>query len=483
MSQKSSDHLKDGKLIKMIAVFSNLEQKQFREFVNAPFFNKNQNLIILYDYIQSYSPNFEHHDLTFNNAFQYLFPKKVYKKSVIVKLNSKLLKLAEQFINYQVTSNDAAQTNLNLLRFYNRRKLSNFFNYRYKKSIKQINNQVYRNADHLKHLFEYEYERSNFLGIRAEDGTGDILFQQTADSLDTFYICKKLEQLCQMKNRQRSVNYVYDFTLMTELLQFVPNSIYYQIPTISIWYHALILLNEPTKAKNYYKLRELLEKHSKLFTIAENNVLYTYLYNALRSSHPINGNYYKELFQLYEIQLKNKIIYVNGYLHPIIFRNIVSVGLKLEKNAWVKSFLEEHQHKITPEYEEREDMYSLCYAMWCFAEQRYEETLDELNQLKYDNINTKMEERRIRLKVYYELEYFDLLDDLVNSFRKFLTKNKSKINEFHVEANRHFVNVLFAIAYTRKGDKERIEKITAKLQEITVLPEKDWLLQKIKKLK
>ncbi len=480
MPKANLQYLSETRLIKMLLGFSKADLKQFADFVKSPYFNKNEHLVRLYTFILKYAPHFKHPKFTFEAAFHYLFPDQTYKKEAIIKLCSKLMKLAEKFVIQQQMNDKELKSKLVLLTYYNKANQNDLFESLLKNTRKLNEGGGLRNSQYYKLLFEMESEYAHFLSAKLDDRKGDVNFQATTHSLDVYYLSQKLEQLCQMKNRQQTVSFPYRFDLMEEIMSFLPQSIYYEIPIIQIWYTAFLLLHQPTIA-HYQGLKKLIQQHHQLVAIQEKRVLYTYLEN---SSAQLMGRVerYVELFDLYQLQLQDQTLYSNGYLQPTIFRNIITVALKLKENDWAEQFLKDQQALIMPDYVEKEDMVSFCKALILFEQEKYEEALDFLNLLKYNNVYTKLDERRVRLKVYYELEFEDPFDDLINSFRKFISKNKAQINEVYIDLNRNFINAINAIrklTYEIENQEIKRNELVAEIKEIQLIAEKDWLLEKL----
>ncbi len=480
MAKTNLQYLSETRLVKLLLGFSKAELKQLADFVRSPYFNKNENLIKLYTFIQAYAPRFKHKSFTFNLAFERLFPDQVYKKERIIKLCSKLMKLAEQFVIQQQVAKKEMKSKLLLLDYYNKVNQNSLFEATLKNIRKLNDKQEERNSEYYQLSFAIESEYAHYLSAKLDDQKGDVNFQPTTNSLDIYYLSQKLEQLCQMKNRQQTVPFPYRFDLAQEIITFLPQSIYYNIPIIQIWYTAFLLLDNPVLA-HYQQLKKLVREHQTRIAIQEKRALYTYLENssALLMSRQER---YVELFELYQLQLKDQTIYSDGYLQPLSFRNIITVALKLKENRWAEQFLEEHQTLIVPDYTEKEDMVSLCKALILFEQKQYDQTLDFLNLLKYNNVYTKLDERRVRLKVYFELGFDDLFDDLINSFRKFISKNKTQINEVYINLNRNFVNAINTmqkLKYEVKNQQAKRNDLIIKIQTMSLIAEKEWLLTKL----
>ena len=93
-------------VISILNTFSQEEIKQFEDFLNSPFYNKNTKVIQFFNVLKEYHPGFDDEKLTKENLFKELFGNVKYKESYIRNLFSDLNILAEQFLHLiHVTNN------------------------------------------------------------------------------------------------------------------------------------------------------------------------------------------------------------------------------------------------------------------------------------------------------------------------------------------------------------------------------------------
>ena len=466
--------MRDSKLLKIIASLTAAERAGLSDFVVSPFVNKYAPLSDLCAYYLLFAPDFAHPDFSANEAFAAAYPQKKYDHEALIKINSRLLRLLEQYIVYLQSNADEWQQKFALLQFYNARNLTNLFESTLRvmqQPISPLYNQKYYFKKYLLDL-----ELSNYESYKTEKGTGDVHFQATHNSLDLFYLCAKLEQLCLMRNRARITRYAYDYALHDELLAYLPTSIYYQNPTVQLWYKGLLLLNTPT-LEHYNALQNALAEHSVLLTDSEVRNLYTYLENTSRQVFATDRiGYLTALFALYQTQLHKGVIYSEGNLPPQLFYNIFAVAMALQKMDWTGDFLAKNRFRIMPEYSDKDDVYTLCQAAWQFEHGNYDETLTLINQLEVDNIYFKITEKRLRLKTYFELREWDLFESLVNSFRKFLTDGKNKLPDAQLQPQRDFIAAAYTIYRSRKPAKQPAT-LKQDIDNQLFMPDRDWLLR------
>ncbi len=475
--------MKDSKLINVIQHFSKPELKRLRNFVHSPYFNTDKKVRLLFDFIYQYAPDFNHEKFIAQYAALFVTPNEKYEEATLIKLQSRLFKVIELFIHYDIEMQHLPGIELSLMRFYNRKNLTTPFKNAHKKVQKKQDEQLHRNGDYYHNQFTIEQEYDSFLTVKVENSTGKMNHQRAMEKLDIFYLAKKLNLLCQMHNRQILVNVNYDMTLMDEILSLLSNSDYTQIPVIALWHQALLLLLNPGDSTYFYGLKKLLLEHRNRLYKFEQRMLYTYLENTSKQIFEDSHQYHQELFKLYDTQLKNELLYMEGFLLPAIFKNIVTVALNLNHLDWTANFLHKNQHKIIPEYEDSEDVYTYCLAGLYFEQKKFDEVLDLLNQVVFNDIYTKMDIRRMYMKVYYEKTINSPFEDMVNSFRKFLNKNQDSIPPAYIQENRDFVNIINKIYNTLKKDQQKLDAIEQQISEIQTLPERAWLLEKLNALR
>lgn len=450
----------------------------------SPYFNKDKKVQALFDFIYKYAPeNFGHKKFNAQNAHQYVYTNTLYNNTVLIKLQSRLLKVVELFIHYDIESKHLSDIEISLMKFYRRNDLASHFKNAYSHIQKKQHDNPYRNADYYYRQLMIEHEYDLFQSSKFENSSGEMNLWQRSKMLDVFYLAKKLNVLCLMYNRKRITNVEYSMVFRDEILGFLPKSDYVKLPVIALLHQALLLLKDTDDPTHYHNLKKLILQHGKQLSNMELRTLYTYLENTSRNFFKNRHEYLNELFKLYKTQLSNKILYIEGFLLPAVFKNIVTVALKLNQLDWVSDFLDKNQDKIALEYENQEDIYSYCLAQLYFKQKKFDQVLELLNTIVFKDIYTKMDIRRLLLLVYYEKKFDITFEGMINSFRKFLNKNQLHISPVHIEANRSFVNICNKIYNGLKKDHKKLNIIKKQIDQTGILPEKEWLLEKLEELR
>ncbi len=470
--------MKKTKLIKILAQFNTSELRRFKDFVWSPFFNKNEKLKSLLQFFLNFAPNFDQEKLSEEKAFEFVFGEEDFKEQAITKLTSKLYKLVFKFIHYEKdAAGNGIWADIHFLSFLKENELIHEYDQHLSQLNKKNDKSPLRDSNYFYERFLIKQEFGLLESFKGELKNIGINYQRTVSALDAYYLVQKLMYLCHQWNHQAvSPQKVETFELLDELEEYIPKSPYFEIPTVQIWFSNLQLLKSENKKTNYFKLKDLVFEHHKTLSRIDIRNLFAIIQNNARIVFEKKEAYYKELFDLYNFQLKEGIFNDPVFFTVSIFLNIFTSAIILNKLSWADDFLKDHSDYSK---NREDDVHSLCVAMLCFAKEEYSEALDILNVCNLKNTYFKLAERRLRLKVYFEMQLFELIDDSVNTFRKYLSKNKSSISDLHLHANRSFVNIANQVFYLQKSDVQKIRALNIEIEEIPVLPEKRWLVKKI----
>lgn len=481
---EEKEYIRKTKLITVLSTLSKEDIRKLKKFVHSPYHNENQLIKNLFDFLITYYPTFEHKNVSYEKIIKKLDPSEKSNKMFVTRLFSKLFKILEEFLAIHNSSADELEQQnhnieklLRLLRFYNKNHHETLFKQTLAKLDKVLGSYPFRNENYFNFMHLREVESCSYLSAKMDKGTGDINFQPLNDRLDQYYFFYKLKLFSLMINREQVVQFEYNQTFFDMILKADINHIK-DHSVLVVWRQVVDFLQKRHDKQNYEKLKAILKENNHLLTQSDSRNIHIYLENMLLDLPAGSDAFYEEYFNLYQQQLDMGIVYIDGLITPIVFRNIFTVAIRLKKLEWAYNFLEQHKDKIDKEYLEKEDIYTLCLAAYNFEIGNMDEALSLLNQIGFISLHTKLEEKRIRLKVYAELKLDLLLHDLINSFRKFLSENKSKIHPYHIEANRKFINILLATSNIVNLDRQKLQAIIKQIEDTKNLPDRSWLKEK-----
>ncbi len=469
--------MQKSKLIRLLSLFSELEMLRLSAFLKSPYFNTNQHLTLMLEYLQPFHPNFQHPGLNIQQAYQFIFKRaqaSADSKETIAKISSKLLKLTEQFIEHQELKEHTFYAAYFRKKWYRKRHKPEWEEDALRNM--QVAQSKYPLKDEYKAHCEYliEYERAKW--IASSDMVAEKFdLSKLNETLDAYYLRAKLECLCHMTNHTLVAGQPYvmeEKTLANQLLEIHRERL---SPATLIWEKAWLLLQQPSSRPQYLALKQSLLEQGKFLSIPENQTIFSYLSHSARLTFVQSKDYFEELMDLYQWRINMGCLLIDGYVSPHTFFNIITVAVRLHKIDWANNFFQQFEMKLDPGAEKSPDMRMLCNSILHFEKHQYSTALDLLNNAHFKDIQSKLLERRLRLRIYLELGYEDIFVDHTNTFRKFLSVNKSIIPEHHYTGNKSFIQAASLIFKAQKDPKKSMRALAQFVETNPTLPEKHWI--------
>ena len=473
-----------SKTVRLLSLLSRQELDKFLAYTKSPYFNTNQHLIHLLEYLIPLAPDFDKSVISYQNAFIAVFkrlPQGEEEKSAIPKLASKLLRLAEGFIEQEQLATMPFFSAYFRKRWFRKNSQSDWEE-DVLRQMKVLNTQ---NGIHDKYrslcTYFIEYEEAQTTVFK-ELILEKLDLSRLNASIDAYYLHEKLETLCHIANHSLIANQKYEVPETEQVLQLLALRMEKLSPVTQLWQKALALLQDPGATAKYLDLKNSLENYGRLLSPPDHHVLFQYLLNTARFVFTDSAEYIREMMHLYKHQIQTGAILFNGYIIPDTFFNVIAVAIGLREREWAHHFFRQYKDKLDPRNHKSEGIRHFSESMLLFELEQYEQALERLNNTVFKDIQIKLAERRLRIKIYLELNYEELLLDQLNTFRKFLSVNKSIIPQHHELGNKTFIN---AVSLLSKME-HRSDRHHAKLEELVasspILPEKKWISRKIEQL-
>ncbi len=448
---------------------------RLRDFVQSPYHNKNEHVVALFLYLDTRYPEFAPQHIEKQAVWQKLYPDKIYDDLKLRHVASLLLKVCEAFLQNEALREKPSLAGAQLLEAYRRKRLSKHFTGAKRALEQAMEKQVaLRIPDHYHQyqalleqelMQEYQQERRSTTGL-----------QGVADKLDEAYLLAKLKQTCGMVSYENIYRQAYRYDLLDPILAHIEQANYNNALLMG-YYHGLMMLRNPEALDNFAALKGLLKDKATEIPFAEAQELHIIARNfCIRRFNMGDQVYFKELFDLYKLGLETKVLLnEQGYISPSAFKNIVAVASRLEAFEWAETFVKERSALLEEKY--RNDYINYNLARLYFSRKQYGNALQLLSQVEYHDVFVAADARTLLLKTYFELDEYDALDALLESFKQFVTRRK--------EVAYHRENYLNTIKFTRYllnlngRDKARKEALGKKIQGTKILTEKTWLLEKL----
>lgn len=187
----------DTKTVQIIKSLTKGEQLGLKHFLNNPFFNKNEELKKLTDFIYSFAPGFKGSNFTKESTFKNVFPNKTYDQKQINHLLNKLNTKIDKFLSFLELNQNQVDVELKVLEFH-QRKDTKYFENQFNRIKKLLNGNKIKGGELLEVNQKMEYLLATYYSSvqpHKERNLKAVLL-----ALDNTSMFKKLSIICDMLN-------------------------------------------------------------------------------------------------------------------------------------------------------------------------------------------------------------------------------------------------------------------------------------------
>lgn len=428
--------MKANNLTSLLSSFSKDEVKEFRKFLESPLHNGSGILLSLYDEIIKDYPAFVNLESRLAKIFSKVYQDKNINDALIRKNVSNLTKLAEKYITLLHFQNDEPRYALTKLWTLKKRKLEALH--------RQALESTSRLFDERGYKLEFKYflnveksEHHTYIRGKLEDGNR--LFPETSNSFVVYAFNKFVDMHDKLFSHSSITGDYPEF-----YIEYLFNSIDLQKFASQInlkgaegkMLNILILMIAMPKKENvnnkelFIKLRDAMYDY---FPHINKETRFGYLVRLRCYCEVSYGKtdiefWNKEEFKIYKYMLENKIFEASYYKYFMLvwYRSIASTAIAVKEYKWAEKFIEEYYDKMNPE--ERDGIYKFSKGLLRFHQGVYEETMKLIEEVDFVHFRLKFDVRILKLKVFYELGYFENARYLIDAFRH-MVKVSNNINE------------------------------------------------------
>ncbi|MDX2000849.1 MAG: hypothetical protein SFW35_00325 [Chitinophagales bacterium] len=461
--------MENSKLISLFKTFSTKELREFGDFVESPFFNKNEELVKFFAYLRKQAPEFSPKKVSREAVFKALYPKQPYDDKLLNYLMSFLLKLAEQYLGYSQLAEQETLHRYYTLQACVQRKLEKHYQLLHSQAVEKLEQYPHRNNEYYYHRYLLA-DLANQHFLKQMVRKYDERLQQAADNFDQYFLAGKLKYCCEMLDRRNSLEADYQLYMLDEVLAYVSANPQVHTPPIAIYHTVLLMLIHQMDTDYFGRLKQLLEQYKGQFPQPEYRDIYMFGINyCIRKVNQGDQHFLEQLFQLYKDAFESNLLVDDGFLSPWAYKNMIGVGLRLKKFDFTELFIREYNNKLAPDFRENALYYNLAELF--YYKKDYSKALENLNKVEFSDIYYQLDTKKMMLKIYFELDEIDALYSLIASFRIFLRRTRL-ISEANKEA---YVNFLHMVNLLVKRDKSMLSEIKEKIATTSPLADRKWL--------
>ena len=469
--------MKNSKLIKLIQTFSNKETKAFQYFIESPYFNKKKELILLFKYIKSTlneEPVLEILDKKV--VYAAITDEKAYNDKHLNHAMSQLFQLAEHFLSIQNFEKDGVMSDYYLLEAYVERKQGKSFSLAYNRANKKLKETPFRDEKFFFQTFllaDIADQQFQSTGLRKYDQN----LEKASERLDRFFFSKKLKYLTAMISWEKIISRPFKKTLINEIKDIVTKYGYTASPQINIYYKLLLLLTEKESDKYFELLKIDLNLQMDYFPQKERKLFYYFMINyCIIQIREGKNEFANELLQIYTAGIKSGALFEEGQISPWTFKNMIRLGLGQKKYTWTQDFISTYSHKLP--VDKQKDAYNFSMADMFYAQNKYDEALNYLNQVEFTDVHYSLDAKELLLKIYYTAEEREAFLSLIFSFKIYLKRNKLITKDVKMA----YENFIRFIHQMHKYGASKKDIIQHKIKDTKSLVARGWLLDQVEDL-
>jgi len=457
-----------------------IKAARFREYLQAGYYGDSSTLLRLFDILWPYvrktekQTNVKAKQPAKELVWEQLYGTKPYDDAQLRRLNAALLKAIYQFLYLENLMTDELQRDISLLPHFKRPELEKHYQglrRRIERELLRVERRdvQYHWQQHLQQE-EFRYKQRSPQHIARADY-----------HLDALYFLQKLKQHCDALTYQQFFGIEVDTLLNNALLKELPHLAVFTEKAIEAYYLVVRMLQHPDEEEAFWQLRTLLARHSEQLQAAELKALYFHLCNYC-IAHRINvgaSQFFKVLFELYQLMLEQGQMLEDGQLDLQFYKNVITVGLQVNEDAWVEHFIREYTELLPADSQLNARNYNLAKVY--FKQRAYHKVIEQLREVEYSSHVYALGSKLMLIKTYYELDEDLALDSLIDSFRIYLMRNQvisREVRQQYLNVLR-FVRQLFRLS---PKEAEKMQRLQKQIENCRELADKAWIMEKLQEV-
>ncbi len=463
--------MKTSRLWKLLRSFDKKEVKELKKFVASPFFNQREDVVKLYDelmdciHIKKITPTKE-------DVFRYVYPKEAFNAAQIHLISSLLYKVLEQYMTYCELHENEVNAKIQLASAYRKRKLEDHF-IRTLGETQSLHKKIkFQNAEY--YDLSYQIMSEEFYFQADNQRMEAYKLQDISDNMDTAFITKKLRQSCDLLSHQAITKKQYDFGLQDKIMEYLEAQEAIKIPAVSAYYYCYKML-KGQKEEDFEHFKAIITENASIFPDSEVKDLYLAAINfCIKRMNDENLEYVRNAFSLYQQMLEKDILVEKNVISRFAFRNIVSTGVVLKEFDWVEKFIKNYTPNLEINY--RESMSNSSLGRLNYERGKLKEAMVLLQKADYSDLLLNLSAKTILMKIYYELDEYDLLSSHLVAMNIFIKRHKNVLG-YHSTNYTNIVHYTQKLNDLNKLDKSVVAKFIQEINSETVLTERKWVLK------
>lgn len=468
----------NSKLLKIFKGLSRNELLEFGRYLKTPFFNRDDNLTKLYDYIKKYSPEYDSPKLEKAYYLKKVTGSKLVKNRKIHDWMSDLTKKLEDYLIYVEMRERPLTRDFVLLDAMKDRKMDDLFFRGIKSMRTKLDSSRERDMFYYFNQWRLRHEAYFYTGDtkRYRD---EVDIKKTMSEVDQFFCAVKLRYSAEVMASEAKYA-IGKVALLPEVLKEIRKPEFKKNKLFKIYELALDLYYDD-KDETYDQLEKLIFEHLHLGNTAEQYSLLNFLHtHAGRRLGEGRERYRKKVFDWYVYNIDKGLIIKDGYIRSAHFLNAIYLATALREIEWLEKFITEYTVFLNDDIRENTELLANAYLY--FAKKQYKKSLRTLMQTSGRDSIYPLNVRTLTIQCHYELRDMELILLECTNFSKFITRNK-EISPYLRKMIKNFIRIIKLLCDAPYKKELTQDALMKKLNAAKGVQAKSWLSEKINELK
>ena len=478
------------KIHELILLLNNAEIPLLKDFIASPIYNKKSELsLFILEVIRIVKKNPDLIDIDNEKLYKKIYPKDLYKDYKMRRLKADAIKLIEDFFVFLMKQRE--ETAIDLIQFYKER---NAFTLAEKKIQKQeaiFENIEYKSPDVYNNMYHlYVLQETLLKG----ESNNDLVFKTLDSQVKSFAIAHSKILLNLFTFDSKFVNKINHIKLTISFLDWIQNINYTESLLLTLYINLLLLKTQGEKQDKltyYSKIKNILLTIKGQIDTSENLFLALSIRN--KCAEDINNG---DLSQVEEVYFWDQYVLLDKKLSAElekkmdinVYMSFSNTSITFKKFEFAQNFIDKYDAYLPIDYRNQYRLF--LTALLLFVQKKYADARSIL--LEFDNLpkthdNLKIKSYILWIKIYYEIENYNLLESYINRLRVFCSRN-NMVAQSRLKADTNFliiINKLLKISYSKDAlgiNTKLLEEISNLIVNSYPVSSYTWLLEKVQEL-
>lgn len=485
--------MRKTRAVRLLSALMPEEQKEFKRYISSPFFNRSSRQIkattLLLKHINV--PDFL---LNKSELFLKLFPdlKNDLKALSESKMNafigqkldpllSQLKTHIEDFLIWKAGRKPGFDRNNALVNdLFDRGNEDLYLSYSHK-AEQQLDAEERHHWQY--HHFKYMLliGRYNLPG-RDRIDSAQYEIEKAQSHLDLYFTAEKLNKAYILYGMNLLYNTSYQVELLDPIMDFARNvEAEHELHIVSYYFLLRVLNKMKPDQKEFDEFKTIILKYIDSYPEKDHYGIFNALQNYLTFFHILqNNDVSAEIYELMTIGMERGYLLEKGRLNYATMVNFVAAACFAKKYEEAEDWLTRYKHTLEESF--RENTYHGALAHIYFEAGRFRDCLNQLNKKTSDvNVIDKFREKILRLKCYYELAEFGILETTLDATRKQFERTKD-LGPVYASSYGTFLKY-FRQIYRLRSEQHCSRELIEILNQGENSDSKAWLLRKANELR